>query len=521
MKPLLKKLPYPELLIFCAFLAAVALYFNFTAEDAFIVLRYVRNLVGHQELAFNANERINALTSPFHALFIWPFLTLFPLSALALYKFAALVLLMACAYLLSKIYAFKKTIILLCLVILLLSPFVLLWTLGGLETPLLLFTLTLLVFYARNKEAANSNLLKIALLSGVAFIIRFDSVLFTGPLLLIIYVTSFRTLKPKTFVASFFISLLLPVSWLAFTYFYYRDLFPTSFYLKGRTGLSSLVYGDIFYPFQFLMLSGCIPLLFLLLMLYRQKIQFYPLLKRNLHFIPGLLLIGIYFIMNGTVHMMFGYRLIVPYLPVFLKIILDFIPAGPENSKVKALYPAIAVLFFFQCAHLLYVYSFSVQGFNFVEKVEYKKVGIENYEKEFIATLEANALDMQKHILANKKFAKGLRPTFFTFAEGVIPYRMDQIYVYGDLVSYRHQEGATDQADFDRQLRNAADYLHIMHPWPGLGSIEFQLGSDELQNYQVVSDREFYFDGQLRRSVIYYNPAPTSLKLNKYSFAEN
>ena len=520
MKKYLYNFFYAELLIFCTFLAAVTLYFNFTAEDAFIVLRYTKNLVWHQELAFNVDERINALTSPFHALFLWPFLKLFPFSALTLYKFSAIALLLTSAFLLSKIYAFKRAAVLLSLVLLLLSPFVLLWTLGGLETPLLLFTITALVFYARDREVAHKHLFKLALLSGISFVIRFDSVLFTGPLLSTIYFASFRSLKLRTLLTSFFISLALPASWLAFSYWYYQGLFPTSFYVKGNTGLSSLVYGDIFYPVQFLTLSGCIPFLFLFLFFYRWKIQYFPWLKRNLHFIPGLLLIGAYFILNGTVHMMFGYRLIVPYLPVFLKIILDFIPASPESQKLKALYPAVAAFFFFQCVHLFYVYSSSVQGFNLIEKVEYRNVSLEDYKGEFISTLERNALDIQEHIAANPKFAKGLQPKLFTFAEGVIPYRMDSVYVYGDLVSYRHQEKGSNPAAFDRKIRRAADYLHTMYPWTGLGSIEFQLRSEKLEHYLKVSEREFYFDGQLRKSVIYYNPNPSPLFLQRYSFAE-
>lgn len=518
MKPLLDKLAF--FLIFSTFLTAVILYFHFTVDDAYIVLRYVRNLAWHQELSFNVDERVNALTSPFHALFIWPLFTFFPLSALSLYKLLALLLLLAGTFLLVKIYAFKRAVIFLSLVLLLLSPFVLQWTLGGLETPLLFFTLTAMVFYARDRERAGKNLFRLALLSGIAFIIRFDSVLFTGPLLLTLYATS-RPLNFRAIWMSFSIALILPLCWLAFAYLFYHDLFPTSFYVKGRASFSRLVYGDIFYTLQFLLLSGCIPLLGLLLVLYRKKIAYSPWFKQNLHFLPGLLLIGVYFVFNGTVHMMFGYRLIIPYFPVLLKLIFDFIPRQPESRTTKALYPAVAFFFIFQCVHLWYVFAFSVQGFNLVQKAEYRSLSLQSYKTSFIPTLEGNALDLQKHISANPKFSGNLQPKLFTFAEGVVPYHMEEMYVFGELISYRHSDESLEGLDLERHIRRGADYIHVLHPRKGLGSIPFQLGREQLpEHYRIISNREFFFDGKLRRSIVYYNPSPPLVTLSKYSFPQ-
>lgn len=55
----------PVLAVLCI---GVFLFFNFTAEDAYITCRYAENLVDGGALVFNNNERINALTSPLHAL---------------------------------------------------------------------------------------------------------------------------------------------------------------------------------------------------------------------------------------------------------------------------------------------------------------------------------------------------------------------------------------------------------------------------------------------------------------------
>ena len=54
------------LLILVVFGIGIAFYFDFTADDAYIVYRHARNLVNKGALDFNIGEPINALTLPLH-----------------------------------------------------------------------------------------------------------------------------------------------------------------------------------------------------------------------------------------------------------------------------------------------------------------------------------------------------------------------------------------------------------------------------------------------------------------------
>src|SRR5689334_10031634 len=46
----------------------LAAFSIFTADDSFILLRYVENFIRHGELSFNLTEKVSALTSPLHAI---------------------------------------------------------------------------------------------------------------------------------------------------------------------------------------------------------------------------------------------------------------------------------------------------------------------------------------------------------------------------------------------------------------------------------------------------------------------
>src|SRR6185503_16774110 len=67
-------------------------------------------------------------------------------------------------------------------VILLMPPCVLLWTFGGLETPILLFLATITVILALHPPPFNFPFLfGILILAGLAFLTRYDSILFFLP----------------------------------------------------------------------------------------------------------------------------------------------------------------------------------------------------------------------------------------------------------------------------------------------------------------------------------------------------
>ena len=52
----------------CVGLLTAVIYFEFTVDDAYIVLRYASNVWSHGELVFNSGERVSTLTSPLHGI---------------------------------------------------------------------------------------------------------------------------------------------------------------------------------------------------------------------------------------------------------------------------------------------------------------------------------------------------------------------------------------------------------------------------------------------------------------------
>ena len=148
-------------------------YFNFTAEDAYITYRYAENWVNIGSLVYNEGEPINAMTSPLHAV-LSSALFLVTGNTVLSNKIMALVLVFVSA--LFVWYRFREHVHLQVLALVLLFPAcALLWTFGGLETPILLFLATVTVILVDRPAPIRLNLLcAIFLLAGLAFLTRYD-----------------------------------------------------------------------------------------------------------------------------------------------------------------------------------------------------------------------------------------------------------------------------------------------------------------------------------------------------------
>src|SRR5215212_6625353 len=132
-------------------------YFNFTAEDAYITYRYAENWVTSGSLVYNEGEPINAMTSPLHAM-LSAALFLVTGNTVLSNKIISLLLLLISALLVWYRYRDQLHLQVLAL-ILLFPPCVLLWTFGGLETPVLLFLATITVILANRQQSFSRNLL--------------------------------------------------------------------------------------------------------------------------------------------------------------------------------------------------------------------------------------------------------------------------------------------------------------------------------------------------------------------------
>ena len=494
----------PILLLFAI---GAALYFNFTAEDAYITYRYAENWVNMGSLVYNEGEPINAMTSPLHTVLSAALFFVIGDTALS-NKIMSLFLLLLSALLVW--YRFRKYLHLqLLALILLLPPCILLWTFGGLETPILLFLATTTAILVLRPEPFSLNLVcVIFLFAGLAFLTRYDSILFFLPVTL--YAAS-KTQSFKHVLVALAVGAILPLAWLFVSIYYYGDLLPTSFYVKTPTGnLWGLIFNGKYIASYFLYI-GIIPvvaLVFVLLMPKQKTIDtLYQHFKRVWWLYIGLVLEVLYGLTMATHHMMFSFRFFVPYIPATAILVVDLVRRSSETREVDLTTGRPAYLFtglllcltLFQLYQNFYTYNHSINGISPIG--EYRAIGVRDYVR-FMQILKQEASDIEKHWeLINGD--KGRRPRIITFAAGMLPYTYRESYIYEKLVSYRHCHERYRQGLY-------ADYIHIIAPRQG--QINEQLPRPE-DSYDLVSSYEMFFDGSMQKFLVYYNPQPEAHNL--------
>ena len=483
-------------------------YFRFTAEDAYITYRYAENWVNTGSLVYNEAEPINAMTSPLHAV-LSAALFFVTGNTVVSNKIVSLVLLLLSALLVW--YRYREQLHLQVLVlILLLPPCVLLWTLGGLETPILLFLATMTVVLAERPPPLRFRLLcVIFFLAGLAFLTRYDSILFFLPAT--IYVAS-KARSIKQVVLALAGAAILPLAWIFVSIYYYGDLLPTSFYVKTPTGNVWNLILNGKYIASYLLYTGIIPtavLVFVLLVPKQGTIGvLYRHFKSGWWLYGGLLLEILYGLTMATQHMMFSFRFFVPYIPSAVILVVDLLRRASESRDVNLTTGRPAYLFtgfllclaLFQLYQNVYTYNHSVNGISSIG--EYRSVGIRDYVS-FMQILKQEGVDIEKH-WNTIKGDKNRRPRIITYAAGILPYTYRESYIYEKLVSYRHCHERYRQGLY-------ADYIHIVAPRHG--QVDQQLPRSE-DSYNLVSDYEMFFDGSMQEFLVYYNPTPEEHNLS-------
>ena len=483
-------------------------YFNFTAEDAYITYRYAENWVNTGSLVYNEDEPINAMTSPLHAVLSAALFFVTGNTVLS-NKIISLTLLLLSALLVWYRYRQQLHWQVLTL-ILLLPPCVLLWTFGGLETPILLFLATITVILALRPFPVRLSLLcAIFLLASLAFLTRYDSLLFFLPVTL--YVAS-KAGSIKHIAIAVAGAVILPLAWLFVSIYYYGDLLPTSFYVKTPNGnLWGLIFNGK-YIASYLLYIGVIPVVALAFILvvpkHRTVATLYRHFKSFWWLYIGLLLEILYGLTMATHHMMFSFRFFVPYIPSTVIVVVDLLQRASETGEVDLSTGRPAYLFtgfllsltLFQLYQNIYTYNHSINGISSIG--EYRALGIRDYVR-FMQILEQEALDIATHWeMVNGDSSR--RPRIITYAAGMLPYTYRESYIYEQLVSYRHCHERYRQGLY-------ADYLHILAP--RLGQVDDQLPGPE-DSYYLVSSYEMVFDGSLQEFLIYYNPTPEEHNLS-------
>jgi len=497
-----------HLLIFIIIGVTVVFYFNFTAEDAYITYRYAENWVNIGSLVYNVGEPINAMTSPLHAV-LSAALFFVTRNTVLSNKIISLVLLFLAALLVW--YRYKEQLHIQVLALILLSPpSVLLWTFGGLETPILLFLATVTVILALHPPPFGLNLLcVIFFLGGLAFLTRYDSILFFLPVAL--YAVS-KTRSIKHVGIALAVAAILPLIWLFVSIHYYGDLLPTSFYVKTPKGnLGALIFNGV-YIASYLLYVGIIPVVALVFILLVPKHRTIDTIYRHFKSIwwlyVALLLEILYGLTMATHHMMFSFRFFVPYIPSTVILVVDLLRRASETREVNLSSGRPAYLFtgfllcllLFQLYQNVYTYNHSINGISSIG--EYRALGIRDYIR-YTQILKQEALDIQKHWkMINGD--SGRPPRIITYAAGMLPYTYRESYIYEKLVSYRHCYQRYQQGLH-------ADYLHILAPRQG--QVDQQLPRSE-DSYDLVSSYEMFFDGSMQTFLVYYNPKPEEHNLS-------
>jgi len=459
-------------LLYVILLTALYFYFPFSAEDSYIVARYAYNFGTYGELAYNIEEPISALTSPFHAILEGLLYSLIKYDPVVIWKFFSVILLFLTIGILQSLLISKsqKTFFFISVA---LSSSILLWTVGGLETPLLMFLVSLftLIFLKKNTDNINA-LILLGILSGVIFLTRFDSAIFLLPISL--YILWFNKDRLSNISAFLIPAICIVLLWFVFSKLYYGHFMPTSFFAK-KPGLS---IQDIIATLSGLLWTGALPIAGYVLY---QKNEFLSSSKNKIILI-GLFFVILYMFTMANKHMMFSFRAFVPYLPIvfFILILLK-----KKISKI-----AIALLLIFQLGSLYTTYNFGI-NYPVAELIEREIVPIK-YKKYFhnqyaLLTIPSyiefmNSLH-QQGVLINRdwKSRKILRKAIvLTYAEGVASYSGINNYYTGSLVT----KGACRKPDYIMGLH----FLDAKKSLHGINSNNKFL-SNEL-NFYVLNNRE-------------------------------
>ena len=495
---------------------AVLSLWKFTADDSLIVFRYAENLASGNGLTYNADEFISALTSPLHAI-LCTLLTLAPCPLLVSNKVLAILALAgslgwACCRL---DYGPFRSLLVVGLVAS--SPLVLFWTVGGLETTYLLALLVILhVQFDRFRDDPSGwTGLYLSITVGCCFLTRFDSILLAGPVLVH---STFRLYHHRGFTLTGFIGLLLPAAiiagtWMAFSLFYFHDIFPTSYYSKGILFSWYGVAVNAFYILQFLVLSGIPIVLFVLLI--RIRVHRTPTgsevilawCRRHRGILVGLLLSLVYGTGMATTHMMFSYRFLIPFLPILLFLALDLWRDLPSPVESRFGSPFATATLSILAFHGILLSSLLSTSLNIGVVGEYRAVTLGQYE-EFTQLLGEQATCIRDHW--SQQDSSPRRPVVYVYAAGNPGYFLrDSTIVDSSIISYRHYFRGGSSG-----VSRSADYLFVTSRHGRFGR---QLGGflAGLQRLPAA-DRSIEFDGRVEHFAVYFNPAPADLALPPY-----
>lgn len=474
--------------------AAVVLsvFWEFTADDAYIYMRYGANLADTGALVFNQGERVSTMTSPLLALLdsLLYAVTGDPRTA---YKVLGVVLLAATTSLVLRCQPRDALLRSVAAAVVLLPPSVLLWTVGGMETSLHMFLVTVVAFLALGCGPDRPGRAHAVLfLAGLTFVCRQDSVPFMAGVCL--YALAGQ--RPRDVAVALLAGAALPVAWSVFSLWYYEDLFPTSVYVKPPLSDLSVLAANAAYIGEFLVYTGLLPL----------AIWVAVEIRRSGHALPGIgrrpwgawlglvLQLG-YALTMATVHMMFAFRALVPYLPAAVLLVgvaasRAQLPArGRVGSSVLAF--GLLAIVALQIVQVTQTTQRSIQGL--ARNGELQRAPLEDFTSNLEAA-ERLIRDVEAHWTGLDDRPRE-HPRIWTWAEGIMPYTYRDAHFFGSLISYRHHDKHSIM-----ELQGWSDY--VITPGPAGVALPGEVASQPV-----------VFNGNSGRIVAIYNAEPLSFEL--------
>ncbi len=401
----------PVLAVLCAGAAGLAWVNRFIQDDAFISLRYARNMVDGSGLVWNpGGERVEGYTN-----FLWTLVLAVPLKlGIDPYLFVSVlgVLMMPLTVFLTYRLAmtlFDSAPVALIAALLLGTNYTFsCYATGGLETHLqaLLCTASLLLAaqsFAAGKGPSTARLLALSVVSALAVLTRLDSVLIVG---LSAAVSAYAILRDAR-AGSRLLVLALPAvvivgAWLAWKMQYYGELLPNTFYAKAAA--KSLPVRGVFYLVSFLCSYLLAPSVAAILF-YVPRLRGVLGIPRTLLVLGVLTLWALYLVKVGGDFMEF--RFMVPALPLLMVLTAWVIVSAVRRPMWSAAVVALLV-----AASAVHAFSFNrsplKRGLESIQDLkrnlrdpEYDWVGIGNYfhdafasskDKPIIAVTPAGAI---------------------------------------------------------------------------------------------------------------------------------
>jgi arabinofuranosyltransferase len=491
----------------CA-VAASAVFFPFTVDDAFIVARYAVNARDLGEWTFNAGEHVSAMTSPLHGLVLLG-LSLFVADPIPAYKGVA-VLVVAIAFSISLVHfgLFRREA--LPVVAVLVGPSIILWMFAGLETPLLLAIVTTMAAFDGSAQLKLRPTPHTSLLGGLAaaaVLTRYDAVLFAGPVFL---AALMRTHSWRVRMTAVAVAGLPVVAWLIYSWQRFDSILPTSFYIKTPSGAADVIFTNVRYMAVHLAITGIALMaayaLVRVLTSGRARATLIEEFRMRWGLHVGLMTVLAYGATMATVHMMFAFRHFVPYLGAAALALAHPARRAGQGLPTPALPWADAatavVILLVHAFHAEALYHRSLQGLG--TSGEYAAEGTAGYTRDFIPAMRRNATDTRAHW---QRVNKGRPPRVWTFAAGALPHAYRDAYIFEELVSFRHycpQREKSERPD-SREWRAHADYIHA---FTRHGRLNRLLAPVRPRDVQLISEQSLHFNGQDEKLLVFYNAAP-------------